>query len=456
MKKPDLTQLSVPEAVEAIRAGRLSSEALVLASLARIAETDPAVQAWAVLDSDLALGQARDMDRIRRSGRATGALHGIPVAVTDIVNMTDLPPTGRVPDSDCEPPKAEAAVVERLREAGAVILGKTRTAGRASAHPSTCRVYIANPLDTTRIVGGSSGGAAAAVATGQVPIAVGTQTSGSVTLSAAFCGIFGFKPTRGVISRRGMRQRSPTLDQVGVFARRIEDAALLSDVIGCYDPADPYSFPRPRPATLVGACSEPPVEPAFAWFEMPFHDRLSSDARDGLELILDALGDRVERLEPAPQMTGLIDVHATIHAYEARRGIDASPGEARGTSRTKPWPDSDPGRVVTRAQYEDARSVLASAEDYFRLFFNDFDAILAPGAAGEAPLISGGGAGDPVFCVLWALVGLPTLSSPLLAGEHGLPVGVQLVGGFEEDDRLLRTAKWLQTMLTRLAAEQED
>ncbi|NDR57161.1 amidase [Aliiruegeria sabulilitoris] len=449
MNGRDLTQLPAAQAAAEIRSGVLTSEALVQACLARIAETDGTIQAWEYLDPEAALSQAREMDEIRRAGRATGPLHGVPVGLKDIVDTAHAPTAFGSPIFDGNRPAADACIVERLREAGAVILGKTRTTEFAFAHPTT----TTNPWDSSRSPGGSSSGSAAAVAAGQVPLAVGTQTAGSVIRPASFCGVFGFKPTRGTISRRGVLQTSQTLDQVGVFGRTLEDVALLAEVLGSYDPSDPLSLPRPRPAMVAGVEAEPPVAPDIAWFDLAFHDRLDPDAREGYEQVIEALGPRVQRFDVAPQLSDLGQVQQTIHEYEFlqnfRELIERDQDRLSPTLRAV----IERARAISQAQYEDALAVKASAETFFAEHFKDFDAILAPSATGEAPLLSAGTTGDPAFSRIWTLAGLPCVSLPILVGAQGLPIGTQLVGACELDDRLLRTASWL---LKSLSENEED
>ncbi len=444
--KGDLNKLSAVEAQQAISAGRLSSEALVQSCLDQIAATDGVIKAWVHLDPDIALVQAREMDRIRKSGKATGALHGVPVGLKDIIDTRFMPTergssifAGRTPETD-------ANIVNRLREAGAVIMGKTKTTELAFVHPTD----TTNPHEPTRSPGGSSSGSAAAVAACHVPLAVGSQTGGSVIRPASYCGIYGLKPTRGMISRSGVLQTSQSLDHLGTFGRTLDDAALLADVISGYDPRDPASFAHPRPAMLQGARASVPVEPDIAWFEFPFHDRLSADAREGLEAVIDLLGPRVERLPVSDTLTGLADVHITIHEYEFCQHLS----EIIDTQWDQLSDDLQlvitRGRAITKAQYEDALTVKVSADEFFAKHFNDFDAILAPSAIGEAPILAEG-TGDPVFCRMASLAGLPALTLPLLVGENDLPIGVQLIGGIEEDDRLLRTASWMQRTLSEEA-----
>ena len=442
--KGDLTTLSAVQAAEAIRDGRLTSEALVGQFLDRIEATEDTVRAWAWIERDHALEQAREADRIRRAGRPTGPLHGVPVGLKDIVDTVDMPTqrgskifAGRKAHDD-------ARMVERLREAGAVIVGKTATTELAYLHPAE----TTNPHDPARTPGGSSSGSAAAVAARHVPLAVGTQTGGSVIRPASFCGTYGFKPTRGVISRSGVFRTSLSLDQVGVFGNTLEDVGLLTDVLGCYDQADPGSYARPRPQMLTGAQAEAPVEPDIAWLDLPFYDRLDPDAQEGLEQVIAALGARVERFPTAPQLAGLTDVHKTIYDYEIAKNMSLIEADYADQLSDEVTEATARGRAIRDAEYEDALGAKASADAFFASHFNDFDAIMAPSATGEALPLSAGNTGDAIYCTIWTLAGLPCLTLPLLVGANGLPIGVQLIGGVEEDDRLLRTANWVQTALT--------
>ena len=443
--------LSACAAVRKIQQGILTSVDLVKACLARIDETDGQLKAWAHLDAEHSLKQAEELDDIRRSGRPTGALHGVPVGLKDIIDTRDFPTergtiiySGRKPEND-------AALVERLREAGAVILGKTTTTEFAFLHPAETR----NPHNPAYSPGGSSSGSAAAVAAFQVPLAIGTQTNGSVIRPAAFCGTYGFKPTRGVISRRGVLRTSVSLDQVGTFGRSLEDVALLADVIGGYDPSDPKSYARPRPKMLSGSRAEVLVEPQLIWFNLPFNDRLSADARDGLEEVLNALGARVERVSISENMVGLVDVHRVIQDYEICHHLKKEFSDHWDKLSTSLQPVAERGRRISEAQYEDSIEVMASAANFFDAFFKDFDAVITPSAAGEAPKFDNG-TGDPIFCTIWTLCGLPSLNLPLLVGENELPYGVQLVGAAEEDDRLLRTANWMQNYLRSDAVQDKE
>lgn len=436
--------LTATEAVQAIASGRLSSVDLVKSCLAQIADTDASINAWAYLDPESALAQAAECDRIRKAGLGTGPLHGLPVGLKDVIDTRDMP-TQRGTDifKDRQPDK-DARLAERLRESGAVIMGKTVTTELAFVHANDTR----NPHNPEHSPGGSSSGSAAAVAACHVPLAVGTQTNGSVIRPASFCGTFGFKPTRGVISRAGVLKTSDSLDQVGCFGRSLEDVALLTDALAGYDQADSCSFARPRPQMRAGAQAEAPVAPDLVWFNLPFYDRLSPDAHEGMEAVLDVLGPRITRMAAADTLANLVAVQARIHEYEiCQHQAAVFDANFEDLSRELQLIVAR-GRKISEAEYTDALAVKASAQTFFDELFVEFDAIIAPCATGEAPKF-GSGTGDPIFCTLWTLAGLPCVSLPLLVGDNNLPIGVQLIGPIEKDDRLLRTARWLQLHLAQ-------
>jgi Asp-tRNA(Asn)/Glu-tRNA(Gln) amidotransferase A subunit family amidase len=436
--------LTATEAVQAIASGHLSSVDLVKSCLAQIADTDASIKAWAYLDPESALAQAAECDRIRKAGLGTGPLHGLPVGLKDVIDTRDMP-TQRGTDifKDRQPDK-DARLVERLRESGAVIMGKTVTTELAFVHANDTR----NPHNPEHSPGGSSSGSAAAVAACHVPLAVGTQTNGSVIRPASFCGTFGFKPTRGVISRAGVLKTSDSLDQVGCFGRSLEDVALLTDALAGYDQADSCSFARPRPQMRAGAQAEAPVAPDLVWFNLPFYDRLSPDAHEGMEAVLDVLGPRITRMAAADTLANLVAVQARIHEYEICQHQAAVFDANFEDLSSELQLIVARGRKISEAEYTDALAVKASAQTFFDELFVEFDAIIAPCAAGEAPKF-GSGTGDPIFCTLWTVAGLPCVSLPLLVGDNNLPIGVQLIGPIEKDDRLLRTARWLQLHLAQ-------
>jgi Asp-tRNA(Asn)/Glu-tRNA(Gln) amidotransferase A subunit family amidase len=443
--------LSMRECVALIQKGDLTSEQLVRDCLEIIDATDDELGAWAWLDRDDAIRQATAMDDLRRAGKPLGALHGIPVGIKDSIDVADVPTergseiyAGRIPDAD-------AALVEKLREAGAVILGKTVTTEFAFMHPSKTR----NPHNPEYGPGGSSSGSAAAVAAGHVPLAIGTQTNGSVIRPASFCGTYAFKPTTGVVSRRGVLQTSATLDQVGIFARDPGDLALLADVLKGYDATDVQSHLLPKPRMLEGFNAELPVEPKFAWIDMPYADRYTDTVREGFNELLDAMGGRVERLQAPQSFVALLECQRIINHYEMVRCLDSeykNHGEKLSNTMKSAL---DEASTVTDVAYSEALEIRTAAIDWFENFFHDYDAIVTPAAPAEAPKY-GTGTGDPVCCTIWTLCGLPCVSLPLLTGTDNMPIGVQLVGSTNDDERLLRTTRWFLDDLRAKTPEHEN
>src|SRR5262249_30046225 len=208
-----------------------------------------------------ALEQARAADERKRSGQQIGPLHGVPVGLKDIIDTADMPTENGCALHKGRTPREDAAVVTRLRAAGAVILGKTVSTECAYYSPGKTR----NPWNPEHTPGGSSSGSAAAVAASMVPLALGSQTNGSVIRPAAFCGVYGFKPTHGLIARSGILQLSRTLDHVGLFARSLDDIALLAEELVGYHEADPDTCPRARLPFRPISRQEPPIQPQLAF-----------------------------------------------------------------------------------------------------------------------------------------------------------------------------------------------
>lgn len=426
--------------------GQLSSVELVKHYLDVIDQTDENIKAWAHVDREGAQLQAEAMDLRRKHGKTLGMLHGLPIGLKDIVDTRTMPTERGSPIYANRQPEHNATIVDRLIEHGAVILGKTVTTELAWMNESQTR----NPHNLDYTPGGSSSGSAAAVAAGQVPLAIGTQTGGSVIRPAAFNGVYGCKPSRGIISRRGVLQTSPTLDQIGVFARDAGDMAMLVDAVKGYDPEDLMSYPEPRPAVLSGYDSDAPVEPHLAWIDMPFKDRYSVTLNEAVDEVLEALGEcgaTVDRIEAPQSFAALIECHQVIYDYEILRALNDEWGHHRDQLSEVAKKGLQRAETRTDDQYAEALEVHQAAVKWFEVFFHDYDAVVTPSATGIAPPI-GQGTGDPIACVVWTLCGLPCLSLPLLSGEHDLPMGLQLVGAYDRDDRLFRTARWLVNQLS--------
>jgi Asp-tRNA(Asn)/Glu-tRNA(Gln) amidotransferase A subunit family amidase len=437
MEASTLHQLPAVEAAQLIREGVLSSEQLTAACLERVREVEPQVQAWACLDPDHALKQARERDVERGKGLPTGPLHGVPVGVKDIIDTGDMPTEDGTVLHAGRTPAKDAAVVAMLRAAGAVIMGKTVTTELATLTPGKTR----NPHNPAHSPGGSSSGSAAAVAAGMVPIAIGSQTNGSVIRPAAFCGVYGFKPTFGLIPRSGVLKLSRTLDQMGVFGRTLADVALAAEQLVGDDPLDLDTRPRARIPLVESAAEEPPLPPVLAFVKGPAWDRATEETRDAFAELASALGDRIVEIDLLESAQQALDWHRTIMEAEMAANLDLEWEKGRERLSAPLQAQLARGREIAALDYLRARARIPLLNDGFDEIFERCDAIVTPAAPGTAPLLES--TGDPAFCTLWSFCGMPALSLPLMRGENGLPMGVQLVGRRLDDARLLRTARWL-------------
>jgi Asp-tRNA(Asn)/Glu-tRNA(Gln) amidotransferase A subunit family amidase len=328
-----------------------------------------------------------------------------------------------------------------LRAAGAVIMGKTVTTEYAYYQPGKTK----NPYNAEHTPGGSSSGSAAAVAAHMVPGAIGSQTNGSVIRPAAFCGVVGFKPTHGLIPRSGALELSRTLDHVGVFARNVEDAALLAELLVGFDDEDPDTRPMARPPFLEVAQSKPPLPPRFAFVRSSVWDRTEEVTREAFAELIDSLGDSVGEVELPASVGRAIDQHRIIMEAEMAHNLRKDYEKAGDQLSLQLRQLIERGRTYSAVDYMGACAGISALNEALDPIFDEYDAILTPSAPGPAPSI--GTTGNPIFCTTWTYLGTPAVNLPLLSSEAGLPIGVQLVGRRGNDARLLRTAQSLVKLL---------
>lgn len=448
VERVELIGAAAAAIAEGVRSGEVDAVDVTRACLARIDEAESEVQAWAHLDRDFALAQAQRADDQRRAGRSMGMLQGVPIGIKDIFDTLGLPTENGTVLHAGRRPLADAAVVTRLRAAGAVIVGKTVTTELAVYAPGKTR----NPHDTSHTPGGSSSGSAAAVAAGMVPVAVGSQTNGSVIRPAAYCGVFGFKPSYGLISRAGVLRQSPPLDHVGLFARNLHDLALLTEALAGFDEADTATRLQATPPMRQVLMQEPPLTPRLAFIRTPVWEQADAATQAAFGELVEHLGDDVGEVGLAELFDNALDWHRTImesdlalsFAREYVRGADKLSATLREMIER--------GQIYSAVDYNRALRGAGELNELMGLVFDEFDAVITPAATGEAP--SGlESTGNPAFCTLWTLCGLPAITLPVFEGAQGLPMGVQLVGARGDDARLLRTARWL---LSRLESEQDE
>lgn len=415
-------RLTAAAAAALISGGSLSSSALVQSCLDHIAEREPVVHAWADLDPAGAMNQAR----IRDAEAAASPLHGIPIAVKDVIDVAGMPTGMGSPIYSDYVPFADAACVAMLRSAGAVILGKTVTAEFAGVFPGP----TTHPAAVDRTPGGSSSGSAAAVADHMVPIALGTQTGGSVIRPAAFCGVVGFKPSFGMINRAGLKLAAESLDTIGVMARDVDDVALVWSV-------------------LVGASSAPlsslTVPPRLLVFHGHQWDRAAPETVSALGQTVQYLRDRGAYIEELPLPDGFAELskaRVIINGYERARALAWETGHHASRVSGAMSRVVANGWTFSYDSYLDAIRLVERWRSWFARAIEAYDAVVTAAVNGEAPL-GLASTGDASFQEIWSLLHVPAITLPLATGPSGLPVGVQFVGPRLNDLKLLQLAKWV-------------
>jgi amidase len=420
--------LTATEALAALREGALTSEALVEACLARIAERQPDVRAFAFIDPERALAEARERERVPAAER--GPLHGLPSGVKDIIDTHDMPTAYGSPIYAGHRPPHDAACVALAREAGAVMLGKTVTTEFANRHPGP----TGNPHDPTHTPGGSSSGSAAAVADRMVPVAFGTQTGGSIIRPASYCGVVGYKPTYGTINPTGVKPLANSFDTVGLLARSVDDCALVTSVLsGAWRTAGDVEPLAPSAPRRIGLCRTP----AWRFAEPPTVQAVETVARH-----LRRAGVQVDEVTLPPPFDGFLDAQSDVLRYEAVRVFAFE--RTRHPNLLSDWIRKELalGAALTHARYVEAKASIAHCRTLFAAAIAPYDALLSASACGEAPagLLD---TGEATFNRLTSGLGVPCVTIPAFKGPANLPVGVQLIGAMGEDMRLLRTAKWV-------------
>jgi Asp-tRNA(Asn)/Glu-tRNA(Gln) amidotransferase A subunit family amidase len=420
-------RLAATTLVRLIEGGELTAEAVVASCLARIAERDPVVRAWAHLAGEAALAKAREHDR---SAKKT-LMNGVPFGLKDIFDSADMPTTYGSPIYVGCRPASDASAAALPRAAGGILLGKTVTTEFANAHPGP----TTNPHNSNFSPGGSSSGSAAAVADFMVPLAIGTQTGGSVIRPAAYCGVVGFKPSFGLFPPAGMRINTEALDTVGIMARSVGDIALFRAAMM----AIPYE-----------AAAMPDTAPRLGLCRGPHWDEAQPEGRAMLEAAADRLasaGAVVQDTKLPSQCDEGDERQTTIGSFEGLRNHmpELYRHEALLSTRLRETKIAR-GRELTLGAFRDACRGAEKARVAAREWAGGFDAILTLPAPGQAPrgLASTGSA---VFNALWTQLWMPCLTLPAGHGPDGLPVGIQLVGRRHDDARLLEVGLWVERRL---------
>lgn len=450
LNPPNLTTMTgdLPTATAAatrLKSATLSAVTLAQQCLDRIEQREPQVQAWQYLEADRVMAQAIACDRAIAQGSPLGLLHGIPVAVKDIFATVDMPTGWGTPIHANQYLPYDAAVVERLRGAGAIIMGKTVSTEYALARAGKTQ----NPHNPSHTPGGSSSGSAAAVAAGMVPVAIGSQTGGSVLRPAAYCGVVGFKPSFGTISRYGVMPVSRDLDHVGVFAHTVADIIQLCAVLMGDDGRDPDCLGSTMPLTPLDFSSTPGQAPRLGLVRTSAWSEVDPEAQDALLHSLEHCGRAgatvVELTLPTPWDTYLatVDVLMTCgaainHGQDYDRHRDAMSPQLRQVIER--------GRTYGSLAYAAARQQVVDYSVALAPLLAQVDAVVTPVTQGTAPA-GLDNTGSFMFCGPWTLLGVPAISLPVGRGANHLPLGMQLVGSRGQDWTLLGVAQWVMDQL---------
>lgn len=419
--------LSVQHIRAAVRSGSATCVSVAEQCLNRIVQEEARVRAFNYLELETALDQARSLDKTSTMSR----LHGLPIGIKDIIDTADMPTAYGSPIYASNRPSEDAACVSALKQAGACILGKTVSTEFAVFHPGKTR----NPHNLERTPGGSSSGSAAAVASGMVPAALGTQTAGSVIRPAAFCGVVGYKPSYGAIETAGVHPLAPSFDTVGLFTRSIADTVAVASVLIAQ-----------LPDTLVA-----PSGTKIGFLRTPWWSQAETPYQQSLAQLTSGLAKAGAHMTEVSEITHLNTVNEsqdTIMWYEASQSLagplQSNPGLLSKGLREKLLV----GQTVTEANITEAHAQISRARDAVHEQFSDIDVIMVPSAPGEAPPIAT--TGDPVFNRAWTALGLPAITVPCGKGPNGLPYGVQLIGRLGDDKSLLQHAAWVEGVLTQM------
>jgi len=438
--------LSARDARAAIEQGLLTSQELVEACLARIDELEADIGAWTHLDRETAIMQARAADEFRKRGLSIGALHGLPIGIKDIIDTADYPTEYGTVLHQGRQPAQDATLVSLLKEAGAIILGKTVSTEMAVYAPGKTR----NPHNRDHTPGGSSSGSAAAVSAAMVPLSVGTQTNGSIIRPASYCGVYGFKPSFARISRHGVLKQSPPLDTVGVFARDLDDLALIADVLMRFDARDAAMTPIAPPCIADVMVQQVPADPHFAFVRSPVWEQVEPVTKDGLRELVEATNEAQQKtidiVDLPPLFDDLHEDHRRLMEGDLARSF--ADEYQRGKAELSPVLREmiERGQQVSSDDYDNALARMREYNAFLEQVFEDFDAILTPSTAGPAPA-GLAATGSPVMNTIWTFCGTPALNVPLLQSAEGLPIGVQVVGAKDDDARLFRSTRWLLNIL---------
>ena len=430
---------SVEELVKKISLSKITSVEICNAYIERINKFEKEVKAWAFFDKKLLLEKAKEADDYKNSGKPTGPLHGIPVAVKDIVGTIEMPTECGTPIRKGKSYSQNAEIIDLLHSSGAIVMGKTATSELAYLGPPK----TTNPHDNSRTPGGSSSGSAAAVASFMAPLAIGSQTGGSVIRPASFCGVVGYKPSYGLISRNGVLKTSEKLDQIGVFGKSVEDVALLAKILIKKDSFDPATIYFSADNMISSVKEGPLYEPKFIFYKTDFWKMIDKKSKEAFEYFIKSFKKNIEIFDTPSYFKDIHKYHQIIHETDLANNFSDYYKKSKNKLSKYMQSAIKNGNKYSGKEYAEAIDFMTRSYESYKEVFEDYHGILTPSSPGVAPkgLKS---TGTAEFNKVWSYLGTPCISLPLLQGENNLPLGIQLVGEKYDDNRFLGVASWIE------------
>ena len=435
----EVSSLSAYELSLKLKSGEISSIDLCKSYINRIKKFEKDVKAWQFFDEKLLLEKAEEADDYRKSGKPLGPLHGMPIAIKDIIGTYDMPTECGTVFRKKKSSSQDSEIVNLLKNAGAIVMGKTVTCELAYIHPSKTR----NPHDYSRTPGGSSSGSAAVVASYMSHLSIGSQTGGSVIRPASYCGVVGYKPSYGLISRSGVLKVSDKLDTIGVFGRSVKDVALLAKSLirkDLYDASTIY-FSSDR---MLDVCEEKlEFDPKFIFYKTKNWKNINKKSQEAFEFLIKSFKKNIELYDEPSYFKEIPKYHQIIHEVDMANNFQVYYDKDKSKLSKEMNDAISRGLKYSAKDYSDAIDFMKQSYESYKEVFEDYYGILTPSSNGVADK-GLGSTGSADFQKIWTYLGLPAISLPLLTGENDLPLGLQLVGNKFDDLRFLGTAKWLE------------
>ena len=435
----EIVNYSVEELINKISNSQITSVEICEAYIERINKFEKDINAWAFFDKELLLEKAKESDAYKKSGKPTGPLHGIPVAVKDIVGTLDMPTECGTPIRKGKSYSQNAEIIDLLTSSGAIVMGKTVTTELAYLNPSKTK----NPHDYSRTPGGSSSGSAAVIASYMAPLSIGSQTGGSIIRPASYCGVVGYKPSFGLISRNGVLKTSEKLDHLGVFGKTVEDIAyLVKELIkkDSHDPATVYYSSN----NMVDAVKKGPLyEPKFIFYKTEFWKSIDKKSKEAFEYFIKSFKKNIEVHDTPSYFKDIHKYHQIIYETDlANNFSDYYKNYKSKLSKIMQNAIAN-GRKHTAKEYAEAIDFMKRSYDSYKEVFEDYHGVLSPSSPGVA-LKGLKSTGSADFNKVWSYLGTPCISLPLLQGENNLPLGIQVIGERYDDNRFLGVSSWLE------------